>query len=569
MSIARPLANRSSRALVRAHLHTSLALSVVAALAAACSPQAAPDHRSIPTGLSGTSAIIAAGNPALPIGAMGAAGTGAGPLVNTAGVSAPAGRSGLVTAGVPAVNGGGAGVAAGAIAQGAAGAISTAPPGSCGMSAERVRVTEIDVGGKVLQGDTDQTFYMLAISPIPSGGSRLAWLSGDNQVHIAQLNAADQLMGAPIALPGHDFSDIYADDKGGVVLLTRDAQGGGTLNCGTISNLCGNSASYPTTYACYDMYMVRFDGSAETWATKLTDSSATRPPYGTSPTDSNRTTFIWSWYGHHGRIAYDGSHWAGYYGASLSGSSQTLTRANCAQSDSTLMVGIDIHQGDQMRVLDASGAIQMASGFDWGCSHSYYERIVYDASAKKFVPICETDASNQLLIAPPAYTGSKAIYTIDMQREIGNYSDIGNVVVGTQGGYWITVSKSRASAAGMADVHLLHFTTGAPDKDLIISNDSMLNCRSNHLAKYGSSRLLAAWETASAANDFSSFTTGRKFYVQTYSAATGEAEGGPYQVDVNGNRYNEFRDYPDGSVAYPTLGSASTKIKIMRILPCP
>ena len=82
--------------------------------------------------------------------------------------------------------------------------------------------------------------------------------------------------------------------------------------------------------------------------------------------------------------------------------------------------------------------------------------------------ICETDAANQLLVAPPAFTGSKATYAIDMQREIGNYSDIGNVVVGTQGGYWVTVSKSRASAAGMADVHLLHFTTGASDKDLAL-----------------------------------------------------------------------------------------------------
>jgi hypothetical protein len=435
------------------------------------------------------------------------------------------------------------------------------------MSAERVRLTEIDVGSKVLNGDTDQTFFMLAISPIPSGGSRLAWLSGDNQVHIAQLNAADQLVGTPFTLPGHDFSDLYADDKGGVILLTRDAQGGGTLNCGNINNLCGNSASYPTTYACYDMYMVRFDGSSETWATKLTDSSASRPPYAASPTDANRTTFIWSWYGHHGRIASDGTRWAGYYGASLSGSSQTLTRANCAQSDSTLTVGIDVHQGDQMRVVDASCAIQMG-GFDWGCSHSYYERIVYDSTAHQFVQICETDASNQLLHAPPAYTGSKPIYAIDMEREIGNYSNIGNVVVGTQGGYWVTVSKSRDNAAGMADVHLLHFTTGAQDHDRIISNDAMLNNRSNHLAKYGNSRLLAAWETASAANDFTTRTTAKKFYVQTHSAATGEVEGGPYQVDINGNRYYEFRDYPDGSVAYPAAGSSSTKIAILRILPC-
>ncbi len=435
------------------------------------------------------------------------------------------------------------------------------------MSADRVRITEVDAGSTVLTGDTDQTFFMLAISPIPSGGSRLAWLSGDNNVHIAQLDANDQLVGTPFTLRAHDFSDIYADDNGGVLLLTRDAQGGGNLNCGDINNLCGSSASYPTTYACYDMYMVRFDGSTETWATKLTDSSATRPPYGTSPMETNRTTFIWEWYGHHGRIAYDGSHWAGYYGSSISGSSQSLTGANCAQSDSTLTVGIDIHQGDQMRLLDASGAIQMG-GFDWGCSHSYYERLVYDPAASKFVQICETDASNQLLFAPPSYLGSTPIYTIDMQREINNYSDISGIVVGTQGGYWVTVSKSRANAAGMADVHLLHFTTGAPDKDVIISNDATLNCRSNHLAKYGSTRLLAAWETASAANDFSALTTGKKFYVQTYSAATGEAEGDPLPVDINGNRYYAFKDYPDGSVAYPTAGSSNTKIKILRVLPC-
>lgn len=37
---------------------------------------------------------------------------------------------------------------------------------------------------------------------------------------------------------------------------------------------------------------------------------------------------------------------------------------------------------------------------------------------------------------------------------------------------------------------------------------------------------------------------------------------------LNGNRYYEFRDYPDGSVAYPTAGSTSTKIKILRVLPC-
>jgi hypothetical protein len=549
-----------------ARISTCAVLCLVSAVALSCGGedtqrQSGPSTIVVPGAGAGASSAGGAGTGAIPTATAGTiAQAGRGAAAPVAGTSSIAGRG-------PAANGGTGGVAGSVTPPAPAGAPSTAPPGTCGMSAERIRITEVDVGSKVMTGDSDQAFFMLAISPIPSGGSRLAWLSGDNTVHVAQLAADDTLMGAPFTLPAHVFSDIHADDKGGVLLVTRDAQGGGTLNCGNINNLCGNAASYPTTYACYDMYMVRFDGAAETWATKLTDSSATRPPYGTSPMETNRTTFIWSWYGHHGRIAFDGARWAGYYGSSLSGSSQVLTRANCAQADSTLTVGIDVHQGDQMRVVDASGAIQ-TGGFDWGCSHSYYERITYDPMAKKFVQICETDASNQLMFAPPSYAGAKPIYAIDMQREIGNYSNISNVVVGAQGGYWVTVSKSRGTSGGMADVHLLHFATGAPDKDIVISNDAMLNNRSNHLAKYGSSRLVAAWENASAANDFTTRTAGRKFFLQTHDAATGDPEGGPLQVDINGNRYYEFRDYPDGSVAYPTVGSTNTKIKILRILPC-
>ena len=42
-------------------------------------------------------------------------------------------------------------------------------------------------------------------------------------------------------LAGHDFVDLHADDSGGVVLLNRDAAGGGHLNCGKFDNLCGNA----------------------------------------------------------------------------------------------------------------------------------------------------------------------------------------------------------------------------------------------------------------------------------------------------------------------------------------
>ena len=65
------------------------------------------------------------------------------------------------------------------------------------------------------------------------------------------------------------------------------------------------------------MYLVRFDGTSETWATKLTGSSAALPPYSTGPTDGSNVIFIW-WYAHHGRIVSDGTNYAGYFGAAIS-----------------------------------------------------------------------------------------------------------------------------------------------------------------------------------------------------------------------------------------------------------
>ena len=40
-------------------------------------------------------------------------------------------------------------------------------------------------------------------------------------------------------------------------MLTREAQGGGTLNCGEPSNLCDGGLETPIP--CYDMFMVRYD----------------------------------------------------------------------------------------------------------------------------------------------------------------------------------------------------------------------------------------------------------------------------------------------------------------------
>ena len=56
----------------------------------------------------------------------------------------------------------------------------------------------------------------------------------------------------------------------------------------------------------------------------------------------------------------------------------------------------------------------------------------------------------------------------------------------------------------------------------------------------------------------------------TAPSARGRCSAGPWMLSPNvlGSRYQDFRTYPDGSVAYPAPGSSATKIKILRVLGC-
>jgi hypothetical protein len=233
-----------------------------------------------------------------------------------------------------------------------------------------------------------------------------------------------------------------------------------------------------------------------------------------------------------------------------------------------------------MKVVNGSGALQ-SSGFDWGCSHSGFERVTWDGAAKKFVAVCKNDAptgskSGKVAFAPNA----TAIDPVDL-----NYSNLGNVMMAGGGGYWVITSDIRAgqpaNSNGLADVHLLHVagTSGSaatPDKDLTVVSDTG-NDRAPHLAAYGSGQLLLAWEESTATGDLAQNAPGRQMWIQTLDATTGTApagstatSAGPLKLTPNvlGSRYQDFRAFPDGSVAYPAPGSSTTKIKILRVLGC-
>jgi hypothetical protein len=472
---------------------------------------------------------------------------------------------------------GGSGVAGATGVAGAAGATTSA----CSSDlASRVRVTEIDVGVSYAYNEVDNNGPNLGLTPliiaaVPGGGSRIAFLGkSDGIVHVATLDASDQLVpGSAFTLPGYDVQDIYADAAGGVLLVSRTAMGStSNHNCGDINNLCGLVDQYPTGASCYDMYMVRFDGASETWATKLTDTSDAKPAYGTSATGGGNVIFIWSQYAHNGRIAFDGTNYAGYFGAAI-----TVPGQDCVGS-STLTKGVNIHQGDRMKVVSGSGALQ-TSGFDWGCSHSGFERVTWDRVRKTFVTVCKNDAmtgskSGRLAFAPSATT----IYPVDL-----SYSNLGNVLIAGDGGYWIISSDIRdgqpANANGLADIHLLHvaeISSPTPDLDLPLVSDGA-NDRAPHLAAYGNGLLLAVWETSTATGDLAQNAAGRQMYLQVLDARAGlppagssAATAGPLKLTPNvlGSRYQDFRAYPDGSVAYPAPGSSATKIKILRVMGC-
>lgn len=429
------------------------------------------------------------------------------------------------------------------------------PPASCALEPASLRITEIDVGETIDNGEDERALEPLVIAPIPSGGSRLAWKSGA-EVHVVELDADDQIAGPIVGLPANSFADLHADDEGGVVLVSRDAAGNGAQHCGTLSNLCGPAGGLPSQWACWDMMLVRFDDAGEVWTAQLTDSSAEHPPYLNGPEDPDNVVFIWEAYAHHGRIAFDGTRWAAYFGAAIS-----VSQA-CVDPMSALDTAVNIHQGDRMQLVGPDGTLE-GGGFGWGCSHSGYERVIWDPAAEQFVAVCKTDNDNRIALPAPYRT----VYPVDLW-----YSNLSGPVTAAGGGYWIATSDIRpgqpAMAAGLADVHLLHFGDGEADEDLVVASDAGLNDRAPHLAAYGADHLMVAWESSPSPGDLARNDPERTLHLQALHRDTGAPEGDPLPVDVLGNRYQQLRGYPDGSVAFPAPGDTPSSVRILRVLPC-
>jgi hypothetical protein len=452
----------------------------------------------------------------------GAAGSGA--MSGAGGSSAGSGGAGGSTAGAGGSAAGQAGAGGAMAGQGGAGGSGTV--GSC--ASPQVRITDIAFGVNLIgNGNEGDTLAIpLAIAAKPSGGSRLAAMGSDSKVYVVDLDANDQMVGSPVGIPAHDFQDIAADASGSVVLLTRDAMGGGTLNCGTPANLCdgGPNPAIP----CYDMYLVRLNAAgAEQWATKLTSSSASLPPYSTGPSGA-QVNMIW-WYQHHGRIASDGTNFGSYFCSALS-----VSQNGC----------INIHEGDRMKVVGPTGSVLTGhDSFDWGCSHSWNTRILWDPSVSRFVTVCATDNNNRIVRSPNYQT----IYSA---QDLASLS-LGNIVLASGGGYWLSVSDKPSG--GSVGIRLLHIGTGTPTPDRTVMSGAS---GFSHLVSYGSGMMLVAWESGST------------MQAEVRRDTDGSVVAAPFSIGVVDHRYQDFKAFPDGSVAYPSRGSGNQSVRIARVLPC-
>ncbi|MEN8905575.1 MAG: hypothetical protein ABF289_06405 [Clostridiales bacterium] len=385
-----------------------------------------------------------------------------------------------------------------------------------------VKYSEITVDGNISSNEEEAKLKPLVISPIQSGGSRIAWMGTDGKTRITSLNSSDKVQGNSITISGNDFSDMYAHNDGGVVMHTKRKKSGA-------ESLLNHPPESPIQT--YGMYLTRFNNSGNIlWSTELTNNKI---PY------TEWAIFVW-WYAHHGRIAWSGSHYATYYGAAAS-------------------IEGDIHQGDRETIVSSDGSIQ-SGGWDWGCSHSGYEYVIWDKYKKCFASICKTDNQNRIM-----YNVKQTLKGIDLW-----YSNLSNLVPDKKGGYWVAVSDKETSqpsnSEGYADVHLLHFTAGGnTDKDIVIAGQNELNERSPHISLYGDNKILVGWETTSLKGDIKSNDSNRKFFVKAFDIETGSAIGASVKLNIKGNRYRDLVAFPDGSVAFISVGSSNNMIKIARI----
>ncbi|KAE8910708.1 hypothetical protein PF005_g21549 [Phytophthora fragariae] len=184
-----------------------------------------------------------------------------------------------------------------------------------------------------------------------------------------------------------------------------------------------------------------------------------------------------------------------------------------------------------MKVVSTSGTItDSKDSFDWGCSHSGYERITCDERPKSFASICKTDSNNRLM---PPNNWDATIYRVNLVASV-----LGDIVpdsVASSNKYWSSVSNGDGYNA---KVYLIHYDLKSKASEDIVLDVTDANERAPHVAPIGKDGLLAMWEGSSSGGDLQEGGD-RTIYAQVLDRATGKTISSKATVDksVVSNRY--------------------------------
>lgn len=399
---------------------------------------------------------------------------------------------------------------------------SSAGNASCGDLASRIVSTQ--PGLPSLSAISDE-YTPIALAPHGSNGSLIAWKERSaTQIRVGRLAGDDKQFTSLLTLPGDEVHSMVGHGDGGALL--RVANDPDIYS----SKYCKGSAT-PNNAACQKMDLVRFDDSGNLlFTTTLTDKANV---------DSVGALFIW-WYGHTGRLGWDGSRYAAYFRSATS-----TARPNVAGE-------IDIHAGDTMRMVDANGNRLATGGWQWGCSHSWSVRLAHNSSG--WAALCHGDAyPNAMRMRLLDNTGvtSKTWEWLSgsepTQRALGG-------VVADSDGYWLTYLETSGSLRlRLAKVS----NAGSVISDQIVPGASGIDSGYPFRAWLGRNgkQLVLGWKS------------GSKLMLQAADASSGALIGSPVSTSASISNFDEFTTLANGDLLFAHAPASGT-VTLTRVKAC-
>lgn len=399
-----------------------------------------------------------------------------------------------------------------------AGATSSA---ACTALDARVRVTQPTLP---VLSDVSDEYTPVVLASYGTDRSLIAWKEkGASQIRVGILANDDKQFSSLFAIGGDEVHSMVGHASGGAMMMVSD-------DPDIYSAKYCKSAATPSNAACQKMSLVRFDDTGKLlFNTTLTDKANV---------DSEGALFIW-WYGHTGRLAWDGTRYATYFR-----SAGSYARPNVAGE-------IDIHAGDTLRMVDASGT-RLSGGWQWGCSHSWSIRMAGNSSG--WGAFCHGDAyPNSLrlqLLTPAGATGKTTEW---LSGSDATTRALGGVVADATG-YWISYLETTG---GTLRLHLARFSnSGTMSSDQVVSGATGIDASypfRAYLGKLGS-QLLLGWKSAG------------KLVLQA-ADSNGALLGSPVTSAAPISNFDEFISLANGDLVFANAPSSGT-VSVTRVRAC-